>query len=55
MSKMMGNDLDGELELEAFRTLVSSYEKVRNEGTAPLNPALEVCLLLLISAFSVDS
>lgn len=34
--------LDGELEMEAFRKLLSGYEKARNEGLAPINPALEM-------------
>lgn len=36
--------LDGELEMEAFRKLLSGYEKARNEGLAPINPALEELL-----------
>lgn len=54
----MGRELDGELELQELRKLVSSYEKARNEGSTPLNPALEVCLFsvneLNVIGFRVD-
>jgi hypothetical protein len=50
----MGRELDGELELQELRKLVSSYEKARNEGSAPLNPALEVCLFSVNLVFSVN-